>query len=306
MSLISCLFLIKSLKVKNMQNNICLQAIANILLVNNQLVKEYGLLAGKMGVCLYLYEYARFIKSVEYTNYADDLLDEIINNITEVNRVDFSSGLPGIAFGINYLLTNKLVEGDSEEILGEIDNKIYQSLNECVNESQKIMPPIIISPIYFIYKGDICTKKSLLTLALKYVDKIFHSDTYLTPTCLNSIIFFLKNVKSHIIIPSSIMDHIEDTLGRVRSQVSGDQIKLTQSLYARMNNEAGGIVCDNINSLEFYTWQALLYDYKIKTHLRDVDLKEYIVNTSMNYDNEDLGFCKLAGLGLGILKQVYY
>lgn len=288
-----------------MNTDVCLQAIANILLVNNQCVKDYGLLAGKMGICLYLYEYARSIQSVEYANCADELLDEIINNVNNVNSFDFSTGLPGIAFGVDYLLKHKFVEGDPAEVLGDMEHRICQSVAEYVNEPEKVMPPLIISPIYFIYKGDLENKKYLLTLMLEYVEKILRSDTCLTSTCLNSIVFLLKSMKKYMPLPSSLIKHMETALERANSQLTGEERALTRSLYAGMNEELPKIIGDNMNAIEFYTWQGFLYGYKIKTDITSHHLKEYVIHLSANFDNEDLGLCKLSGIGLGLLKGIY-
>lgn len=288
-----------------MNTGVCLQAITNILLVNNQFVKEYGLLTGKMGICLYLYEYARFIQSAEYTTYADDLLDEIINNVKDVNSFDFSTGLPGIAFGIDYLLKHKFVEGDSGEVLGDMENRICQSITDYINEPEKVMPPLIISPVYFIYKGDFSNKKYLLARMLQYVDRILQSDTYMTSTCLNSILFLLKSMKKYISLPASLMKHTEAALEKAKYQLSTQEMDLTQSLYAGMNEDSPSFICNNISGIEFYTWQGLLYGYKIKTDITSNRLKEYVMDISANFDNEDLGLCKLSGIGLGLLKDIY-
>lgn len=288
-----------------MKTDVCLQAITNILLVNNQCVKEYGLLNGKMGICLYLYEYARLINSVEYTDCADNILDEIINNINEVNDFDFSTGLPGIAFGINYLLKHKFVEGDPDDVLGEMESRIHRSIANYLHETKNVMPPLIISPIYFIYKGDLFSKKYLLNIAIEYIDRMLHSDTYLTSTCLNSMLFFLKNVKKHINLPPSFSQLMEKALANVKSQLFPEEFNLTQSLYAGVDEELTLVVCDNMKWIEFYTWQGFLYNYKIKAPITSTQLEEYIVNLSVNLDNEDLGFCKLSGIGLGVLKDIY-
>ena len=43
---------------------------------------------------------------------------------------DFEDGLAGIGWGIEYLVQNKFAEGDTDEILEEIDNKVFKVLNE--------------------------------------------------------------------------------------------------------------------------------------------------------------------------------
>ena len=47
------------------------------------------------------------------------LMEDIYNNINEEIPIDFETGLCGIGWGIEYLLQNKLVNGNSDEILAE-------------------------------------------------------------------------------------------------------------------------------------------------------------------------------------------
>lgn len=55
---------------------------------------------------------------------AESLLDNVMCNIHKEMSVGFASGLCGIVWGIDYLIHNNLVEGNSFEISEEIDKQV--------------------------------------------------------------------------------------------------------------------------------------------------------------------------------------
>ena len=61
-----------------------------------------------------------------YAEYADELLDDIFEDIHADTPLDFISGLSGIGWGILYLLKNRFVEGNPDEILSDIDKRLME------------------------------------------------------------------------------------------------------------------------------------------------------------------------------------
>jgi len=104
-----------------------LKAIAKEIIDTTGTTDKIGLLDGKMGIAIFFYELSRWTKNKDYENFADGLIDEIFDKINK-NEVPFhfSGGLEGIAWGIEYLSENKFIEGDTNEILAELDDKVYQ------------------------------------------------------------------------------------------------------------------------------------------------------------------------------------
>lgn len=112
-------------KKGNMKNNNqLLQRIVNHLILHTSLLDNLGLCHGKMGVVIFLYHYARFMDSRIVMEFADDLLKETIDEMHDELPIDFANGYCGIGWSIEYLLHEKFVEGDSSEILIDIDKKI--------------------------------------------------------------------------------------------------------------------------------------------------------------------------------------
>ncbi len=105
-----------------------LRRLADVLLLNGSFAVNPGLLKGKMGIAIFMYNYARSTGSELYKNYAGELLDEIYEEISTSTPVDFENGLTGIGWGLEYLIKNGFVEADTDEALSEIDSVIYKTM----------------------------------------------------------------------------------------------------------------------------------------------------------------------------------
>lgn len=103
-----------------------LSKIVNLLLLNAGFSSVLGLFHGKMGVVLFFANYSRFTKDLLYDDFCGELLDEVCLDMHDNMPIDFENGFCGIAWGIDYLLKNQFLEGDSNDILAEIDQKIME------------------------------------------------------------------------------------------------------------------------------------------------------------------------------------
>ena len=61
-----------------------------------------------------------------FEDFGGEILDEIFDDMHTEMIWGFESGLCGIAWGIEYLLANKFISGDSNEVLFDIDQKIME------------------------------------------------------------------------------------------------------------------------------------------------------------------------------------
>jgi hypothetical protein len=103
-----------------------LRRIANFLLLNASFIDNLGLLNGKMGIAIFFYHYSRYTQNKIFEDYAGELIDEIYEEINVNTPINFSDGLTGIGWGVEYLVRNNFIEGDTDEVLAEIDNTIYK------------------------------------------------------------------------------------------------------------------------------------------------------------------------------------
>lgn len=105
-----------------------LQKIANTLLLYSYHIDPVGLFNGKMGIALYLYRYARYADCKYYSEFADELLDKVLDSINH-SSPDFESGISGIGWCLNYLMKNEYVEGDPNDVLLNVDKRVFSQLS---------------------------------------------------------------------------------------------------------------------------------------------------------------------------------
>lgn len=107
-------------------NNEEFQRLANHLVLNASFIDDIGLFYGKMGVAIFLYHYRLYTNEPMYELLGAKLIEDIYDNIHENMPVTMDKGLCGVAWGICYLLENNFLEGDANEILSDIDNRIME------------------------------------------------------------------------------------------------------------------------------------------------------------------------------------
>lgn len=103
-----------------------LHEIAIYLMHNQYKANKTGLFHGKMGLVIFLCAYARFSKETLFEEFADTLLDEIINKLPQTPLLSFSNGICGIGWGIQYLIEQGWLEGSSSELLADIDQQLMK------------------------------------------------------------------------------------------------------------------------------------------------------------------------------------
>lgn len=95
-----------------------------------------GLLNGKMGIAIYLFHLSKQLQEQKYIDLANELIDQIYEGAgNKTISTDFENGLAGIAWGIEHLVTHGFLEADTDEILRDLDDKIFQYLTTTPNLS---------------------------------------------------------------------------------------------------------------------------------------------------------------------------
>ena len=89
-------------------------------------VEGTGLISGKMGILILLYHYAEYSKNIFISQFADALLDEIIEDLSEQLPLNISNGLLGIGWGIEYLVQSKFIQGNTNDLLFNFDVKVME------------------------------------------------------------------------------------------------------------------------------------------------------------------------------------
>lgn len=92
-------------------------------------VTNVGLLNGKLGMSIFFFELAQETQNEAQAEMAEKLVEEVYNFIAEGSvPMNFENGLAGIASGICYLAKNGFVEADLDEILEDVDDRMFKYL----------------------------------------------------------------------------------------------------------------------------------------------------------------------------------
>lgn len=117
--------------------------------LRSEVLSDNGL-NGKLGMSILLYEYSRLYKDSLYEQYAEELLDAVLESMA-LRPLGIEDGLSGIAWGIVYLHRNKFLEGDFREILSEVDEHLEANIKEAEKD--------ILS--YLAYRDGIVSDKEI-------------------------------------------------------------------------------------------------------------------------------------------------
>ena len=158
--------------------------ILNARIINsNMSIFPNQLLNGKMGICIYFYHISKFLSNDEYYNYAEQLLANICDSVSNESCIDFNNGLSGIAWGILHLYKKGFVTGNIDAILQEIDDVIFRTIH------------------FSSFKDENKTRLHFLGLLLYYADRY--------PT--------MKSRENKILMERTIiyiLNHLEDNLNK--------------------------------------------------------------------------------------------
>ncbi len=103
-----------------------LKEIADHHLLRGLFCQEQGLWKGKMGMSVFFYLLSRLTANRWYEAFAGELLDDVCNGLSQYCSVTFDEGLCGIGWAIEFLKKEGFVEGDTDEILEEVDKKVME------------------------------------------------------------------------------------------------------------------------------------------------------------------------------------
>ena len=102
------------------------ELMTTLILHSNDNPNAIGLLTGQTGIVLTIANYARQYDSPMLEDVADFLMSNVTDKISKFTECGFSTGLCGIGWGLEYLIQRGIMDGNTNELLGEIDNRIMQ------------------------------------------------------------------------------------------------------------------------------------------------------------------------------------
>lgn len=113
---------------------------------NSCLLDTNSLYYGKAGISLALFEASRYLRSNEIEAKAFDLFQESL--ILKSSNYSFESGLSGIGYVLCYLIKNRFIEADFDEIFGKQYEKIINSIEGIDKRPNQLLNSLQV--IYFI------------------------------------------------------------------------------------------------------------------------------------------------------------
>lgn len=105
---------------------VALRPLADHWLLHGLFLKDNGLWSGKLGLSLFFYLLSRYTDNRWHEEFAGELLDLACNRLSNRLPVQFADGLCGIGWGIEWLRAAGFIEGDTDEILEEVDRAVME------------------------------------------------------------------------------------------------------------------------------------------------------------------------------------
>lgn len=177
-----------------------LRRILNLIIVRTPGIPQLGLMDGKTGICILLYNYARKIKSTQIESYAGDLLDSIIEELNVYLPTTFFSGLAGIGWSIEYLKQYNYINCDTNHILSDIDITIFQ-LDKKKPSLERFYQDFYGYGLYYLARTEGGNKpyqeKEILQLLLSDINDIIENDSLndnISPYYLTSFSYVVKQL----------------------------------------------------------------------------------------------------------------
>ncbi len=100
--------------------------LADHWLLHGLFMEDNGLWNGRLGLSLFFYLLWRHTGNHWYEEFAGELLDRVCNGLSNRLPVHFADGLCGTGWGIEWLREAGFIEGDTDDILEEVDRAVME------------------------------------------------------------------------------------------------------------------------------------------------------------------------------------
>lgn len=179
-----------------MNNNLI--AITNTILSNFRSINNIGLISGKMGVTIYLYEFSRMAKIKYIECVADNLIDEIYSSVNSTTPSNIYNGIAGVGIGLAYLIREHFLCGTTDEVFCEIDIRMFDKYKQVILNDLVQDVPLFSTGLYCLCRVDIesdddkkqffvsKTKEAIELIADEFLTKEIRTNTSLL---VSSILF---------------------------------------------------------------------------------------------------------------------
>ncbi|MDR0560407.1 MAG: hypothetical protein LBG92_09555 [Prevotellaceae bacterium] len=258
------------------------------------------------------------------------MFDEILASIALVSA-DFENGLTGIGWATNYLMENKFVDGEPNEVLQNVDSRIFSQITGTPSYS------VFGQGLYFLARmsTNITGQNEKLHKLLDYCcsqiekDKSRFNLCYLNSLlyciiCIDNLKLYVKN-RNFIRLKTSITDIAEEVmngkyfenndlfvLNNILTFINPEHKRKWTKLLALKNHIHSEIKSYNndVNDFIVQTWQNTVYfkntqNTVIELPSNDIIYKFVEEKQETLTVNDILLNQGLAGLGFALLKNIY-
>ncbi len=310
-----------------------MQKIANTVVANLANTSEVGLFKGKMGLTLFMYEYAKK-KSINnaYEATADMLIDDIYKQIKPNIATNLIDGSAGIGFGLSYLLKNGLIDGEPNNVLEDIDKRLLENPKNVLLTEMTLPIPVFSSGFYFLARSSFCNEEqksrwiNLLSDAAIYFVLSIVKKQHFEPrlSLLNSMLFIFNQISKECNAEenSNIVQLIHNLTMLIISAIKKGLFakidilllkEITHTLPKMLYEEYDSYLTSLLSSIDVSTieveelnnelWWYFIYEIEVLPSYSKEILKKHIEQKLLDYSYDiDIINSQFSILGLSLIK----
>jgi len=148
--------------------------VANTVVRNYHRTKDLGVLSGKMGIALFLFNYAEYSGDVNYKEIAIKILIDSVEQLNDgYSLPTYCSGIAGMCWGIEHLNSKNLIDIDIDELVSPLDSYFHEEMKkEIVNENYDFLHGALGYGFYFLNRIKHTKKHQLSILYLNHIEEL--------------------------------------------------------------------------------------------------------------------------------------
>ena len=128
-----------------------LRRMANTIVANLGNTEPFGLFDGKMGVCLFLYHYARHADEEAYAEIASELLDDVFRQLKPDLSPSVMDGVASVGWGLAACLKEGFIETDADDSLFRyIDDALFRDSKAPLTKEIRYPVPLFSAGVYLL------------------------------------------------------------------------------------------------------------------------------------------------------------
>ncbi|TWV15689.1 hypothetical protein FQ707_01505 [Bacteroidaceae bacterium HV4-6-C5C] len=148
-----------------MKQQITIPDITSYILRKCNTVNSIGLYNGKAGLSLSLFVASEYMQDQKVEDIAYDLIKESL--VINQSDLSFEGGLAGVGYALLYLIENKYLDADFDEIFGEQYEKIIESFEKIEQNPIRLINSL--KEIYFLFRAGRIKRDERAQLIIKKI-----------------------------------------------------------------------------------------------------------------------------------------